>query len=113
MRDALRLLDGRHVTRPGYRLQPGAGDPLRGEGGDDHRAEVHAEILGDSLARIATELLRDLEADTVDRVPNYDESTTEPSGEILSPSAVEPRDARTLEHERAQAGTDNGMIIGN
>jgi DNA gyrase subunit A len=31
------------------------------------------------LARIATELLRDLEADTVDRVPNYDESTTEPS----------------------------------
>ena len=31
------------------------------------------------LAKIATELLRDLEADTVDRVPNYDESTTEPS----------------------------------
>jgi DNA gyrase subunit A len=30
------------------------------------------------LSRIATELLRDLEADTVDRVPNYDESTTEP-----------------------------------
>jgi DNA gyrase subunit A len=31
------------------------------------------------LSRIATELLRDLEADTVDRVPNYDESTTEPA----------------------------------
>src|SRR6266545_973291 len=31
------------------------------------------------LAKIATELLRDLEADTVDRIPNYDESTTEPS----------------------------------
>ena len=31
------------------------------------------------LAKITTELLRDLEADTVDRIPNYDESTTEPS----------------------------------
>jgi DNA gyrase subunit A len=30
------------------------------------------------LSRIATEMLRDLEADTVDRGPNYDESTTEP-----------------------------------
>ena len=31
------------------------------------------------LSRIATEMLRDLEADTVDRVANYDESTTEPA----------------------------------
>jgi DNA gyrase subunit A len=31
------------------------------------------------LARMATELLRDIDADTVDYVPNYDESRTEPS----------------------------------
>src|ERR1043165_8476431 len=31
------------------------------------------------LARIATELLRDIDADTVDFKPNYDESRTEPS----------------------------------
>src|SRR5450830_1771527 len=31
------------------------------------------------LARAAMELLRDLEKETVDMVPNYDESTTEPS----------------------------------
>jgi DNA gyrase subunit A len=31
------------------------------------------------LARIATEMLRDIEADTVDFVPNYDESRREPS----------------------------------
>jgi DNA gyrase subunit A len=31
------------------------------------------------LARIATELLRDIDADTVDFVPNYDESRREPS----------------------------------
>src|ERR1044072_9467472 len=31
------------------------------------------------LARIATEMLRDIEADTVDFVPNYDESKREPS----------------------------------
>src|SRR6184192_1045520 len=31
------------------------------------------------LARIATEMLRDIDADTVDFVPNYDESRREPS----------------------------------
>jgi DNA gyrase subunit A len=31
------------------------------------------------LARLATEMLRDIDADTVDFVPNYDESRTEPS----------------------------------
>ncbi|HSK16604.1 MAG TPA: DNA gyrase subunit A [Gaiellaceae bacterium] len=31
------------------------------------------------LARIATEMLRDIEADTIDFVPNYDESRKEPS----------------------------------
>jgi len=31
------------------------------------------------LARLATELLRDIEAETVDFVPNYDESTQEPA----------------------------------
>src|SRR6476661_3058650 len=31
------------------------------------------------LTRLATELLRDIDADTVDFVPNYDESTQEPS----------------------------------
>src|SRR5262245_36924744 len=31
------------------------------------------------LTRLATELLRDIDADTVDFVPNYDESRTEPS----------------------------------
>src|SRR5687767_7259248 len=31
------------------------------------------------LSRIATEMLRDIEADTVDFVPNYDESRREPS----------------------------------
>jgi DNA gyrase subunit A len=31
------------------------------------------------LTRLATEMLRDIEADTVDFVPNYDESRTEPS----------------------------------
>ena len=31
------------------------------------------------LGRLATELLRDIDADTVDFVPNYDESTQEPS----------------------------------
>src|SRR5438874_6730113 len=31
------------------------------------------------LARMATEMLRDIEADTVDFVPNYDESRREPS----------------------------------
>src|SRR5919112_796168 len=31
------------------------------------------------LARIATEMLRDIDADTVDFVPNYDESKREPS----------------------------------
>jgi len=31
------------------------------------------------LSRIATEMLRDLDSETVDRVPNYDESTTEPA----------------------------------
>src|SRR6187551_3747224 len=31
------------------------------------------------LARLATELLRDIDADTIDFVPNYDESRKEPS----------------------------------
>src|SRR5919204_625222 len=31
------------------------------------------------LSRIATEMLRDIDADTVDFVPNYDESRREPS----------------------------------
>jgi DNA gyrase subunit A len=43
---------------------------------DDAAAMRYTECR---LARIATELLRDLEADTVDRTPNYDESTTEPT----------------------------------
>ena len=32
------------------------------------------------LSRIATEMLRDIDADTVDFGPNYDESRTEPLG---------------------------------
>jgi DNA gyrase subunit A len=43
---------------------------------DDAAAMRYTECR---LARIATEMLRDLEADTVDRAPNYDESTTEPT----------------------------------
>src|SRR5262245_3724935 len=43
---------------------------------DDAAAMRYTECR---LSRIATEMLRDLEADTVDVVPNYDESTTEPS----------------------------------
>ena len=48
------------------------------------------------LARLATELLRDIDADTVDFAPNYDESRREPVGAAVA--LPEPARQRVVRH---------------
>ena len=50
------------------------------------------------LTRLATEMLRDIDMDTVDFVPNYDESRREPSGPAVA--VPEPPRQRLLRHRR-------------
>ena len=56
------------------------------------------------LARIATEMLRDIDADTVDFIPNYDESRREP----LTSSRPVPEPARQrLGRDRRRDGDEH------
>ena len=50
------------------------------------------------LARIATEMLRDIDAETVDWTPNYDESREEPT--VLPVALPQPAGQRQLGHRR-------------
>ena len=50
------------------------------------------------LSRIATEMLRDIDAETVDWMPNYDESREEPDGPALP--LPQPAGQRQLGHRR-------------
>ena len=50
------------------------------------------------LTRLATEMLRDIDMDTVDFVPNYDESRREPS--VLPVPLPEPARQRLVRHRR-------------
>src|SRR4029077_13423639 len=54
-------------------------DPQGNFGNIDGYSAAAMRYTEARLARIATELLRDIDADTVDNQPNYDESKTEPS----------------------------------
>ena len=56
------------------------------------------------LARIATEMLRDIDADTVDFVPNYDESRREPLG---PPGAVPEPPRQRLVRDRGRDGHEH------
>ena len=56
------------------------------------------------LARLATEMLRDIDADTVDFGPNYDESRQEP----LGPAGALPEPARQrLDRDRGRHGDEH------
>src|SRR6187200_206009 len=54
-------------------------DPQGNFGNIDDYPAAAMRYTESRLARLATELLRDIDADTIDFVPNYDESRKEPS----------------------------------
>ena len=62
------------MPRPLRRWPPPGQDAIDGAHGGEHRIEGH-----EGLDRLATEMLRDIEAETVDFGPNYDGRSEEPA----------------------------------
>ena len=64
----------------------------------------HAGTPKPRLARMATEILRDIDADTVDFVPNYDETKRQPEG----PALTVPQPARQrIGRDRGRDGDEH------
>ena len=85
--------NARHGLRPrkksACRICPGYGHALLGAGTGDHQTQAHLHFSGGyghthldnlnfGLFAFGREMLADIEYDTVDFVPNYDETRTEP-----------------------------------
>ena len=90
---ARRLGDLRHAgaPRPGLRHALPADRSAQGNFGSiDNDPAAAMRYTEARLARLATEMLRDIDADTVDFTPNYDESRQEP---LVLPGAL-PEPAR-------------------
>ena len=77
---ARRLRDLRHARAPGqdFAMRYPLVEPQGNFGSIDNDPPAPMRYTEARLSRLATEMLRDIDADTVDFAPNYDESRQEP-----------------------------------